>query len=101
MIFPNQDIEYRQPSTLARKETKDLIHVSAVVFSASRWELINDFLSQMKAYLIDVWDIPERAGPKGFNISATLVLIKTRFYALLCALYFFLPDPGIVLCFRF
>lgn len=56
----------------------------------------------MKAYLIDVWDIPERAAPQGCYAPAMLVLIKPRLYALLCALYFcFLPDPGIALCFRF
>lgn len=55
--FPNQDIEYGQPSSLTRRETKDWIHVSAAVSSVSRWEV--------KAYLIDVWDIPERAVPQG------------------------------------
>lgn len=46
--FPNQDIEYGQPSSLTRRETKDLIHVSAAVSSVSRWELINYFLSPLK-----------------------------------------------------
>lgn len=51
-----------------------LIKVSAAVSSVSRWELRNAV--EVKAYLIDVWDIPEREVPQGCYAPATLVLIK-------------------------
>lgn len=46
--------------------------------------------------------LKEKGSQKEKVKIATLVLIKPRLYALLCALYFrFLSDSGIALCFRF
>lgn len=102
VIFPNQDIEYGQPSSLARRETKNLIHVSAAVSSVSRWELIKDFLSPLKWKLTWCMGYTWKGSATRLLRTCYACLNQAKTLCSACALYFcFLSDPGIALCFRF